>query len=136
MIAFLDYGAGNVRSVINAIENLGEKVRIVTCAEDILSADKLVFPGVGALHVGVGVQDGFVIGQRDGALLLAEGCGRAGAHLGDAHQRLHRARGAQLGQATRPRGLVLVPNRPSAIRPVRGRQRRPSAAKFAFPSGL
>jgi glutamine amidotransferase/cyclase len=48
MIAFLDYGAGNVRSVINAIESLGEKVRIVTSAEDILSADKLVFPGVGA----------------------------------------------------------------------------------------
>ena len=48
MIAFLDYGAGNVRSVINAIESFGEKVNIVTSAEDILSADKLVFPGVGA----------------------------------------------------------------------------------------
>ena len=47
MITLLDYGAGNVRSVINAIENLGEQVRLVACPEDILSAEKLVFPGVG-----------------------------------------------------------------------------------------
>ncbi|UCH24121.1 MAG: imidazole glycerol phosphate synthase subunit HisH, partial [Deltaproteobacteria bacterium] len=48
MITLLDYGAGNVRSVINAIESLGEKVKIVDSGEDILSAEKLVFPGVGA----------------------------------------------------------------------------------------
>ena len=48
MITLLDYGAGNVRSVINAIESLGETVRIVSSGEDILSAEKLVFPGVGA----------------------------------------------------------------------------------------
>jgi len=48
MITLLDYGAGNVRSVINAIERLGEQVKIVTRSEDILSAEKLVFPGVGA----------------------------------------------------------------------------------------
>ena len=29
MITLLDYGAGNVRSVINAIETLGEKIHIV-----------------------------------------------------------------------------------------------------------
>ncbi len=48
MITLLDYGAGNVRSVINAIESLGETVKLVTSAADILSAEKLVFPGVGA----------------------------------------------------------------------------------------
>jgi glutamine amidotransferase/cyclase len=48
MVAFLDYGAGNVRSVINGIESLGEKVKVVETAEDILSAERLVFPGVGA----------------------------------------------------------------------------------------
>ena len=47
MITLLDYGAGNVRSVINAIENLGEKVRVVSDYEHILSAEKLIFPGVG-----------------------------------------------------------------------------------------
>ena len=48
MITLLDYGAGNVRSVINAIESLGETVKIVARGEDILAAQKLVFPGVGA----------------------------------------------------------------------------------------
>jgi glutamine amidotransferase/cyclase len=48
MITLLDYGAGNVRSVVNAIESLGETVNVVASGEDILSAEKLVFPGVGA----------------------------------------------------------------------------------------
>ncbi len=48
MITLLDYGAGNVRSVINAIERIGETVRVAATPEDILSAEKLVFPGVGA----------------------------------------------------------------------------------------
>ncbi len=47
MITLLDYGAGNVRSVINAIESLGETVKIVKTKEDIYKAEKLVFPGVG-----------------------------------------------------------------------------------------
>ncbi len=48
MITLLDYGAGNVRSVVNAIESLGETVAIAASPEDILSAPRLVFPGVGA----------------------------------------------------------------------------------------
>lgn len=47
MISLLDYGAGNVRSVVNAIEHLGEQVRLVSSPEDLASAEKLVFPGVG-----------------------------------------------------------------------------------------
>ncbi len=48
MITLLDYGAGNVRSVMNAITHLGEKINIVTTPHDILRAEKLVFPGVGS----------------------------------------------------------------------------------------
>ncbi|MBW2671681.1 MAG: hypothetical protein JRD87_17805, partial [Deltaproteobacteria bacterium] len=47
MITLLDYGAGNVRSVTNAIESLGARVKIVSDIDDILSATQLVFPGVG-----------------------------------------------------------------------------------------
>ncbi len=47
MITLLDYGAGNVRSVINAVENLGEGVKLVKSAEDIEYAERLIFPGVG-----------------------------------------------------------------------------------------
>ncbi len=48
MITLLDYGAGNVRSVRNAIKRLGYEVQDVSCPADILKADKLVFPGVGS----------------------------------------------------------------------------------------
>lgn len=48
MITLLDYGAGNVRSVVNAIEKLGETVQTVVNGDDIERAEKLVFPGVGA----------------------------------------------------------------------------------------
>jgi len=47
MITLLDYGAGNVRSVINAIEKLGERVHVAASADDLVHAEKLVFPGVG-----------------------------------------------------------------------------------------
>ena len=48
MITLLDYGAGNVRSVRNAINRLGHTVRDVQGPQDILSAEKLIFPGVGS----------------------------------------------------------------------------------------
>ncbi len=48
MITLLDYGAGNVRSVRNAIKKLGYAVKDVETPDDILQADKLIFPGVGS----------------------------------------------------------------------------------------
>jgi glutamine amidotransferase/cyclase len=47
MITLLDYGAGNVRSVVNALESLGETVVRVNTPADIAQAERLVFPGVG-----------------------------------------------------------------------------------------
>jgi glutamine amidotransferase/cyclase len=48
MITLLDYGAGNVRSVMNALEKLGETVSVARTGDDIEHAAKLVFPGVGS----------------------------------------------------------------------------------------
>ena len=48
MITLLDYGAGNVRSVRNAILKLGFTVKDVASPDDILQAEKLIFPGVGS----------------------------------------------------------------------------------------
>jgi len=48
VVTLLDYGAGNVRSVRNAIRKLGFAVKDVSCPEDIRQAEKLVFPGVGS----------------------------------------------------------------------------------------
>src|SRR3990167_1700983 len=47
-ITLLDYGAGNVRSVRNAIKKLGFTVTDAKTPADILAAEKLIFPGVGS----------------------------------------------------------------------------------------
>ena len=47
-VTLLDYGAGNIRSIKNAIKKLGYSINDVESPKDILSAQKLIFPGVGA----------------------------------------------------------------------------------------
>ena len=47
-VTLLDYGAGNVRSVRNAIVRCGYDVIDVSSPEDVLAAEKLIFPGVGS----------------------------------------------------------------------------------------
>lgn len=48
MIAIIDYDAGNLRSVEKALQSLGEKVTVTRERDVILSADKVILPGVGA----------------------------------------------------------------------------------------
>lgn len=49
MIAIIDYGAGNLFSVKNALDFLGFENKITSLAKDLKEADKLILPGVGAL---------------------------------------------------------------------------------------
>lgn len=48
MTAIIDYGAGNLFSVKNALDFLGIENKITNKAEDLRSADRLILPGVGA----------------------------------------------------------------------------------------
>ena len=48
MIAIIDYDAGNLKSVEKALQYLGEDVKITSDANEILGADKIILPGVGA----------------------------------------------------------------------------------------
>jgi glutamine amidotransferase len=48
MIALVDYGAGNLRSVQNALAALEADSAIVSTPEDLTRADAIIFPGVGA----------------------------------------------------------------------------------------
>lgn len=48
MIAIINYGMGNLRSVQKAIEKVGGKVIITSDPEVVNKADKVVLPGVGA----------------------------------------------------------------------------------------
>jgi len=48
MIAIIDYGAGNLRSVVNAVSRLGYEAKVVNSPDDVISARVVILPGVGA----------------------------------------------------------------------------------------
>lgn len=48
MIAIVDYGAGNIFSVKNAMDYLGLPAELTSKADDIRNADGIILPGVGA----------------------------------------------------------------------------------------
>ena len=48
MIAIIDYGAGNLRSVANAISRLGYQFKITSIPHEVLAAQAVILPGVGA----------------------------------------------------------------------------------------
>ena len=47
MIAIIDYGAGNIRSVQNALSRLGKSSVLTSNPQEILAAEKVILPGVG-----------------------------------------------------------------------------------------
>ena len=48
MIAIIDYGMGNLRSVSKALEYLGASCKLCTKGKDLAKASKIILPGVGA----------------------------------------------------------------------------------------
>ncbi len=48
MLAIIDYGAGNLMSVKNALDFIGAESKITGDSDEILAADKVILPGVGA----------------------------------------------------------------------------------------
>jgi glutamine amidotransferase len=48
LIAIVDYGAGNLRSVANAITSLGYQPKITSSPKDVINARVVIMPGVGA----------------------------------------------------------------------------------------
>lgn len=48
MVAVIDYNAGNIRSVLYALERIGVPHVLTNDHDEIRNADKVIFPGVGA----------------------------------------------------------------------------------------
>lgn len=46
-IAIIKYNAGNIRSVLYALERIGHTAVVTDNADEIVNADKVIFPGVG-----------------------------------------------------------------------------------------
>jgi len=52
-ISIIDYGMGNLRSVLNALETFDCNVQIIDRPDELRAADKIVLPGVGAFGDGI-----------------------------------------------------------------------------------
>ncbi len=69
MIAVIDSGVANLRSVANALKHLGATARIAHTPDDLDGADRIILPGVGAFAAGMAQlrSRGFVEPLRDRA---------------------------------------------------------------------
>ena len=53
MIVIVDYGMGNLRSILNKLQRMDVKAIISSKVEDIEKAEKLILPGVGSFATGM-----------------------------------------------------------------------------------
>jgi len=74
-VAIVDYGLGNLLSVRRMLEYCGATVSLVSTPEGILSADRLVLPGVGAFAAGMEEL------SRRGLVQAIRDYSRSGKHL-------------------------------------------------------
>ncbi|MBC5582279.1 imidazole glycerol phosphate synthase subunit HisH [Anaerofilum sp. BX8] len=48
MIAIIDYGVGNLFSLCSSLRSLGLETKVTRAAQDLIDADRIILPGVGA----------------------------------------------------------------------------------------
>lgn len=53
MIAVIDYGVGNIGSIINMLKRVGSSAKVARDISDIEEADKIILPGVGSFDAGM-----------------------------------------------------------------------------------
>ena len=102
MIALVDYGMGNLRSVLNAFDSIGAPIEVVAEPEAVVAADRVVLPGVGAFRDAIGAlrERGLAQAVRDAT---AAGRPLLGLCLG---MQLLATRSSEFGEH---RGLDLIP---------------------------
>ena len=97
MIAIIDYGMGNLRSVQKALEAVGHAAEVTGDPERVRRADKVILPGVGAFADAIaelrrtGLGEAFRDAVRAGrpALGVAVGNGRGARRNGGARRGCH-----------------------------------------------
>lgn len=53
-VTIVDYGLGNLHSVIKSVQHFGAEVEVADTAERVSQAERLILPGVGAFGDGIG----------------------------------------------------------------------------------
>lgn len=72
MIAIVNYGAGNIRSVQNMLARVGAATMVASSAADLARASKVIIPGVGSFDAGMGNL------EQSGLLEALDSCRRSG----------------------------------------------------------
>ena len=76
MISIIDLDIGNVGSISNMLKKLNQKVQLIQTSQEVLSAEKLILPGVGAFDYGMqritdlGLANAIMQKAKDGVPLL------------------------------------------------------------------
>ena len=68
VIALVDYGAGNLHSVENALKRVGAKVKVTADPDVLRAADRIVLPGVGSFNAcasGLRAEKGVIEAMRE-----------------------------------------------------------------------
>ena len=82
LVAIVDYGLGNLRSVAGAVEKVGHTPCISNRPEDLEQAEKLILPGVGAFGDGMANLQRLGLVERLNQLVQIEGKPILGICLG------------------------------------------------------
>ena len=53
MISIMDYGAGNLKSVVKSFDYIGAETKVISMGSELNEAERLVLPGVGAFGAAV-----------------------------------------------------------------------------------
>lgn len=66
-VSVVDYGVGNLGSVVNMFRKIGAEVRIITSPTEVTSSDRILLPGVGAFDRGMSqlAEQGWTIALQD-----------------------------------------------------------------------
>ncbi|MEM6884969.1 MAG: imidazole glycerol phosphate synthase subunit HisH [Verrucomicrobiota bacterium] len=109
-VGIIEYGAGNLSSVMRAVSLAGAEAELISCPEEVLKVDRLILPGVGAFSY---CMHHLVSRGVDTAIqeLVATGCPVMGVCLG---MQLLTDRSSEFGET---QGLGLIPGSVVPIKP-------------------
>tara|TARA_B100000780_G_scaffold213031_1_gene152634 strand:- start:126 stop:755 length:630 start_codon:yes stop_codon:yes gene_type:complete len=112
-VGIIDYGVGNIGSVINALEDLRCEPILIKNPSDLALADAYILPGVGGFSNSMKLleKDGWVIGIQDE--ILGVGKPILGICLG---MQLLASFGNEWGDGVSQAGLGLIPGRVEGLR--------------------
>ena len=128
MIALIDYGISNLRSVQKAFEHLDTEVTLVDTPDRLAQAERLILPGVGAFPAGMkGLQEHGLVGPIRQA--VREGKPLLGICLG---MQLLFESSDEMGETE---GLGLLPGQVTKIQDARSEMQE-AASTFGIPHSI